>query len=324
MRNGRARRRAPAFGNDLIGSVGGSNPRIRGDGRPRTERATPAPLAPAGGTGYTEPMTDPEFHARYGPWALVTGCSSGIGAELVRELSRRGVSVVMVARRRERLEALAREIGARVELRIVAADLTAPGAVAGVLEEVAGLDIGLLANNAGFGLKGPFLELPLEDQLRMVDLNCRVPVQLTHALAPAMVDRGRGGVIMMSSLAAFQGTPYTALYAATKGLLHQLGEGLWYELAPRGVDVVSVCPGATDTEGPPSTGVDPDRIPFGMMDPARVAQLSLDALGRRSFAIPGLVNNLSHLLVKVAPRALSTRQAGRIMERITRAAPSES
>jgi uncharacterized protein len=131
------------------------------------------------------------------------------------------------------------------------------------------------------------------------------------------VARGRGGIIFTSSTAAFQGLPFSSHYAATKGYELQLAEGLWYELKGQGVDVLALCPGPTDTEGPRRTGVDPSKVPVKMMDVGPVVRVGLRALGRAPFAIPGTTNRLAALLVKLLPRRLATTVAGRLMQRVT-------
>src|SRR5262245_61908645 len=142
-----------------------------------------------------------DFADRYGPWAVVTGASSGIGAECARQLAARRVSVALVARRRERLTALADELVAAHggDVRVCAHDLTAPGAAGDVAAAVADLDVGLVINNAGLGWKGAFVEQDPDAQRRMIELNCHAPVALTRALAPRLVARGRGGVIIVWS-----------------------------------------------------------------------------------------------------------------------------
>ena len=123
-------------------------------------------------------------------------------------------------------------------------------------------------------------------------------------------------MIFTSSTAAFQGLPWSAHYAATKGYDLQLAEGLWYELRESGVDVLALCPGATDTEGPRRTGVDPSRVPVAMMPPEVVAGAALEALGRRPVVVPGLTNQVAALLVRVVPRRVATSLAGRLMRRV--------
>lgn len=260
-----------------------------------------------------------DFRQRYGPWALVTGASSGIGAEFARQLAARGLHVAVVARRRERLEALADALHAAhgADVCIIAADLTCASAPDAIAEATKDLDVGLLVNNAGFGEKGGFFDIPLEKQLRMIELNCKVPVWLTHRMAPTLVQRGRGGIIIVASTAAFQGVPYTSVYAATKSFDLMLGDALGHELRRKGVDVVTVCPGPTDTEGPRRTGVVPHRLPVKMMATELVVRRTLNALGRKTVVIPGAANKTAAFLTRLLPRRLASRIAGRMIERVT-------
>lgn len=257
--------------------------------------------------------------SRYGPWAVVTGASSGIGEAIARELAARGLHLVLCARRKDRLDALAAELAGQhgTRARAVEVDLAQPGFLSVIEQATADLDVGLLVNNAGLGDKGPFLGTGIDTHVRMLDTNCKAPLILTHALAPRLVARGRGGILFTSSTAAFQGLPFATHYAATKGYDLQLAEGLWYELRPRGVDVVALCPGPVDTEGPRRTGVNPAKVPVQMMDPRTVAVFGLDALGGGPVAVPGLTNRLLHALVKLVPRRLATAVSGRMILHVT-------
>ena len=149
------------------------------------------------------------FIERYGPWALVTGASAGIGAEFARQLSEMGLNLVFVARRRKRLEDLARDLESRskVQVRIVTADLSQPDFLQLILSVTNSLEVGLLVNNAGFGLAGHFLEHALEEELRLLDVNCRAPLILTHVFGRQMAERKRGGIIFVSSVSGYIATP---------------------------------------------------------------------------------------------------------------------
>ncbi len=259
------------------------------------------------------------FLERYGKWAIVTGASSGIGAEAAKQLAARGLSLMLCARRKGRLETLAAELSAAhgIEARVLELDVGRADFIDTLLAEVDGLDVGLVVSNAGFGEKGAFLESNLERDLQMLDVNCRAFLRVAHAFAPRLVKRGRGGMIFTSSTAAFQGSPFTAHYAATKGYGLQLAEGLWYELKPHGVDVLALCPGPTDTEGPRRTGVDPDKVPVKMMHVEPVVRAALEGLGKGPVVVPGFTNQLAHMLVKMLPRRIVTSIAGRIIKRVT-------
>lgn len=259
------------------------------------------------------------FLERYGTWAIVTGASSGIGAEAAKQLAARGLSLLLVARRKDRLETLAAQLAAahRIEARVLELDVGRPDFIEPLLAAIDGLDVGLVVSNAGFGEKGPFLDSNLARDLQMLDVNCRAFLQIAHAFAPRLVKRGRGGMIFTSSTAAFQGLPFTAHYAATKGYGLQLAEGLWYELKPHGVDVLALCPGPTDTEGPRRTGIDPDKVPVKMMHVEPVVRAALDGLGKTSVVVPGVTNQITHFLTRILPRRAVTAIAGRLLKRIT-------
>ena len=191
------------------------------------------------------------FRARYGPWALVTGAAQGIGRAFADALATRGLHVVLIDVQSQAIATAAREIAALqgVETRNVAADLSDREFIDEVLAQVADLEIGLVICNAAIGQEGPFLEEPLDALHRAIDVNCSAAVTLTRAFAPAMLERGRGGLILIASGTALQGSPNYANYAATKAFNLSLGESLHYELREQGVDVLSYVPGPTNTPG---------------------------------------------------------------------------
>ncbi len=191
-----------------------------------------------------------EFAERYGPWALVAGASEGVGATFARALAERGVDVVLVARRQEVLDQVAEGIRADmgVEARAVAVDLAEPDAMARLAEATAGLEVGMVVYNAGADPNyEPFLANPVETALAMVQRNCVVPMQVCHHFAGAMVDRGRGGIVLVSSGAGLVGAPNMVAYGATKAFDMVMAEALWAEVHDRGVDVLGLVLGATDT-----------------------------------------------------------------------------
>lgn len=222
-----------------------------------------------------------DFAHRYGPVALVTGASSGIGRAFAQALAAQGFDLVLAARRQDRLDQLGAQLAAGhgVRCHIVPVDLAQPDAPQRLLDAAADLDVGLVVSNAGFSLKG---EHAANDPALMTELlmvNCHVPLQLTRGFIPRLRQRrGAGlgaGIILTSSIEGLIGCPYSAAYAASKALVKALGEGLWAELTPEGIDVLTLCPGATDTEALAQSGVDRSRMPH-VMDPAEVAQLALD------------------------------------------------
>lgn len=254
---------------------------------------------------------------RYGPWCLITGASAGLGTCYARQLAAHHLHLVLVARRGDRLEALAEELRRDfgVEVRCLALDLLAPDAPAQLQAETKGLEIGLLVNNAGFGFKGDFLEAD-PDRLRdMVRLNCEVPTLLSRIFLPAMAGRGKGGMIMLASAAAFQPTPGMSVYGATKGFDLLLGEALSVEMKEAGVDILTVNPGTTDTEFHQVAG---GIATMGWMaTPEDVVAQSLGLLGRRMSFVHGFRNRFLVFLNRLAPRGFSARISGRLIRRYT-------
>ncbi|MGW4099382.1 SDR family NAD(P)-dependent oxidoreductase [Mycobacterium sp. NPDC004974] len=191
-----------------------------------------------------------EFADRYGPWALVAGASDGVGSAMAEELARRGLNVVLLARRQTVLDDVASGIAARtgVQTRTLAIDLAAPAAAAEVISATSDLDIGFLVYCAGADPNfAPFLSGPLADAESLVQRNCMVPMQLCHHYAQPMVDRGRGGIIIFGSGAGFAGGPNMVAYGASKAFDMVFAEALWTELHDKGVDVLGLILGKTDT-----------------------------------------------------------------------------
>jgi uncharacterized protein len=255
-----------------------------------------------------------DFVARYGAWAAIAGASEGLGAAFAEALAARRANLLLLARRADVLRELAQRIeGERgVEVRTLAVDLADPGFPATLAEASRGLEIGVAVYNAAFSPIGSFLEVPPSDLLRVVDVNVRAPVAFVRALAPAMVERRRGAVVLMASLAGLQGSPRIATYAASKAFDIILAEGLFGELQRFGVDVVASCPGAIRT---PSYAALSGRDAPGTLDPAEVAEQTLAALARGPRVVPGRVNRLASFFTG---RLLPRRAAIRLMAASTR------
>jgi hypothetical protein len=254
--------------------------------------------------------------AKYGPWAVVTGASDGIGREAAVELAKAGISLVLVARRRHLLEELAAILEQRFHVRtqIIGADLATRQGVDEVLAAADTVDVGLLVAAAGFGTSGRFLELPLERELDMLALNCEAVLLMSHHFAQRFAGRGRGGIILFSSLVAFQGVPYAAHYAATKAYIQSLAEALHYELGPLGVDVLASAPGPVNS-GFASAA---DMQMGAALAPATVAQETLAALGRRAAVRPGLLSKVLIGSLALIPRGWRVGVMARIMKGMTR------
>ncbi len=258
----------------------------------------------------------------YGSWALVTGASSGIGAEFARRLAADGVNLVVAARRLDRLEALAGELTEAhgVEVRPVRADLTERDGVDAIEKATADIDLAIVVNNAGAARPGNFLKSGVEDQLDVVRLNVTTPVQLAHLLGERLVDRGRGAMIFTGSTAAFAGVPTLANYAATKAFVGTFAEGLAAEWGPLGVDVLVVHPGPTRTEMVEMDGVDFNAVPMNWMTPDKVAGKALDSLGRKTVLIPGAANKVQRFVfTRLLSRRATSAIWGTLMGRVTSA-----
>jgi short-subunit dehydrogenase len=249
--------------------------------------------------------------------ALVTGASMGIGAAFAQALAERGAHLVLVARSRDKLAALAAALAQRhgVRSQVIVADLSKPSAAQALLGETRarGLAVDILINNAGFGTYGRFEEISAERQHEEVMLNCAGLVGVTHAFLPGMLQRESGAIIHLASLAAFQPVPYMAVYGATKAFVLSFSEALWAENRARGVRVLALCPGATDTAFFDTVGAAEAAL-GPRMRPELVVSRALRALERgRSHLIPGANNYLFAQGARVLPRATLTKVSERIM-----------
>jgi short-subunit dehydrogenase len=257
---------------------------------------------------------DRRFLEKYGPSALVTGASSGIGEQFARVLAEAGLDLMLVARRTARIEKLAEELrdAHGVAAEPLTLDLCEPDFLSPLLRACEGKDIGLVVSNAGIGAKGPCHEAQREQLTEVLHANCRAPLLLAHAFVPALIERGRGGLVFTGSIEGFVGFPYSAAYAATKAFVTSFGEGVWGELREHGVDVLVLAPGVTDTEILPKSGFDPQDM-AGLMSPEMVASLALQRLGRGPVYVPGLLNRAFVGFLSLLPRRRAVVVAGRGM-----------
>lgn len=255
-------------------------------------------------------------------YALVTGASSGIGADIARRLAAQGYPLVLVARRRDRLEALQAELGARVKVVVLDADLGVPGASRQLFDRVRelGLDVDILVNNAGVGIGGRFLGMELPRISQMFQLNITALTELTQLFAVPMVARGRGHVLQVASLAAFSPTPRVAAYAATKAYVLSFSEALRFELRGTGVSLTTLYPGITTTEfGEVSGARTPGLMQMSILTADQVAEAGLAGMfAGRGTVIPGWINWMSSLAMACLPMGLMVWVTGRLMERANR------
>lgn len=256
------------------------------------------------------------FGQHYGPWALVTGASDGIGAAFAHALAAKGLNLVLVARREERLAALATQlqIAFAIQVRVLPLDLARPASAQALFSGTADLDIGLLVAAAGFGASGPLLQSEAGIEAGMVEVNCAAVLQQCLHYGRRLADRRRGGLVLLSSVLAFQGTPYAASYAASKAYIQALAEGLGQEIQGAGVDVLAVAP------GPVASGFAARaRMRLGQtMTPQTIAQVSLAALGKQRTVRPGWLSKLLGWGLCTAPRFLRVRIIGTIMQGMTK------
>jgi short-subunit dehydrogenase len=248
---------------------------------------------------------------------LITGASSGIGEAFARKLAAQGHDLLLVARSQDKLIALCNELGRSQNIRAqyVTTDLSERDAPARLLAETAkrNLEIDFLINNAGFGSMGDFAKLDLEPELKMIDLNVRSLVELTHRFLQPMRERKRGSIINVASTAGFQGVPFMATYAATKAFVLSFSEALWEENRPHGIKVMALCPGVTDTNF-----FEASRM---QRPPARTSQTvdevvdtALRALKRgKSSVVSGWLNFLMIESERIVPRSLVLRAAGAVL-----------
>ncbi|RZJ97512.1 MAG: SDR family NAD(P)-dependent oxidoreductase [Novosphingobium sp.] len=258
-------------------------------------------------------MTKNSFHEQYGPVALITGASSGIGWAFAEELAQRGFDLVLAARRTERLEALAAKLAAAhgTRSRLCQSDLSQPDAPAKLLAETADAEIGLVISNAGFNIRGYFEQTDAAQMAEMLTVNCHAPMQLAHGFLPRLKARGKGGLIFTSSVEGLIGCPFSTAYSATKALVVGLGEGLWGELQGTGVDVLTLCPGATESEATAKYAEQYAAVPN--MQPAdEVARLALDNIAEGPVFVPNAHYEAQFEQLTALPRrqALTAMAAG--------------
>jgi len=260
---------------------------------------------------------DLDFRKQYGPWAVVAGASEGMGAAYAEQLARSTINLILIARRQELLDSLARQLSNMyaIQVKTLLLDLSHSTAVETIVNTTQDLDVGLLVYNAAFSAVGSFYEHTLPEHMREIDTNIRTPLALTYLMGERLLKRGRGGIILMSSLSAFQGSAYISNYAATKAFNIVLAEGLWEEWRQRGVDVMVCVAGATRTpnyvaSAPRKTG----RFSDATLEPEEVVSEALLALGKQPLVIPGRQNRISSFIMRhVLPRRVTIQIMGKVL-----------
>ena len=245
-------------------------------------------------------MTD--FKTKYGPWALVAGASEGLGAAFSIALASKGMNLILIARRKDKLDALARQITSQYSVEVVthSIDLSDFNAVKSFISQLSA-SIGLLVYNAAYSPIGYFEDIAEEKLDQIVDVNIKTPLLLTKLVSTQMIKNKRGGVILMSSLAGSQGSPKISTYAASKAFNTILSEGLWNELKKHGIDVLASCAGAISTPGYKNAQNAKDAP--GTLSAQQVAEDTLTALGNGPTIVPGFTNKLAHFFMnRIFPR----------------------
>ena len=245
------------------------------------------------------------FKDKYGDWALVAGASEGLGAAFATALAERGMNLVLIARRIEKLKAFSHQLQEKygVKIKYKSIDLANFEAVKTWMTELE-LEIGLLVYNAAYVPIGYFEDVAMTDLQKVVQVNIQTPLLLTKLLSKEMINRQRGGIVLMSSLAGTQGSPKLATYAASKAFNTILGEGLWQELQAKGIAVIASCAGAIRTPGY-QTARNTKEAP-GTLSATEVAQITLEALGKGPIVTPGFTNKFVRFLMgRLLPRKIA-------------------
>ncbi len=255
------------------------------------------------------------FQKKYGQWAVITGASSGIGKSLAYVLAEKNFNLVLIARRLEKLDDFASSLTARhgIEVKTVAVDLTLPEAMEIICSATTDLEVGLLVCSAGYGSSGQFLNSELINEKNMINLNCLSLMELSYIFGQRFASQKRGGIILLSSIVAFQGVPYSANYAATKAYVQAFAEALYIELGKVGVDVLSAAPGPVHSEF-----ADRAQMNYGMaQQPDVVARAIVAKLGRNCTVRPGPLAKLLGYSMSTLPRAIRVRLMKQIMSGMT-------
>jgi short-subunit dehydrogenase len=260
------------------------------------------------------------FKQKYGSYALITGGTSGIGEEMAKIIASKGVNIILVARRQnvlsEKADMLKKEYD--VEVKTISADLTKKEDLDKVLQETEALEVGLLIPCAAIENHGFMMDIDLEKELAAIQMDISSVFAMTHHFGKKMAERGRGGILLVSSMIGHMPNPYFSNYAGIKAYVANLGFSLNYELKKKGVDVTVLSPGPTDT--PMLNGamgkMDISKMPMTIQKPEYVAQLAIDGLGKKAHVIPGFKNTLMVRMAKMMSISTSINSGGKMMDKV--------
>ena len=253
---------------------------------------------------------------KYGDWAIVTGASSGIGLELATQLATAGFNLVITSRHVDKLQNVEEQlkVNSNIQIKIIASDVSNKEGIDKIIQATQGINVGLLVVSAGYGTSGNFIDSSLHNEINMLTVNCEAVLSLTHYYSQQFVQKKRGGIILMSSMVAFQGTPYAANYAATKAYVQTLAEGLGVELKPYNVDVLAAAP------GPVESGFS-QRANMKMsmsLTPQQIGVPILKALGRKTTVLPGLLTKILVYSLRTVPRWGKVKIMAKVMGGMTK------
>ncbi len=261
-----------------------------------------------------------DFKERYGSWALITGGTSGIGEEMTKIVASRGLNIVLVARRQEVLTEKANSLQSQygIEVKTISADLTKQEDLDRIISETEALEIGLIIPNAAIENHGMLIDIPLEKELAALQMDVVSVLTMTHHFGKKMAARGRGGILLVSSMIGHMPNPYFANYAGMKAYVANLGFSLHYELKQKGVDVTVLSPGPTDTpmlKGA-SDQMDITKMPMDIQKPDYVAQLAIEGLGKQAHVIPGKKNTIMVRMTKSMSTQKQINAGGKMMDKV--------
>jgi uncharacterized protein len=251
------------------------------------------------------------WNLKYGPWAVVTGASDGIGRAVAVELAGRGINLVLSARRAMLIENLAAELRSRhnIETRVIACDMATKSGMDALIAQTSGLDVGTLIAAAGYGFSGDFLSSDAQTDTNMLAVNCTSSLVLTRHFATQMVQRKTGAIVLFSSVVAFQGAPHSAHYAATKAYIQTFAEGLSYEFKPHNISVVCVAPGPVHT----GFAARANMVMAQAETPENVAKATVNAIGKTFLVRPGFLAKMLGYSLSLLPRFVRVVTMGKIM-----------